>query len=285
MRQIPNKMFSLVIILTWLISGSAALPFYWITSFYESNHRKYIKTVHICVNEFRYEWQRGYLIAINISFYILPCIIMISLYSGIIFIIKKQKFYKLTAELNDRGSARQTYTYTNQSRIYSLRKTLSTNSVRSCKKNSKKTTFIELKTINGSEKDDEIQKTISTTAISMTENESSTLKRMKLLKKMNHNQTTLMIFAMIIAFFVLLLPYRIFAMWIVHVRNEQIQNLGIEKYNIIIASIRVVFYINSAINPILYHFLSSKFKTAFKNVIYCNKRASNRLSQKNYNYN
>jgi hypothetical protein len=85
----------------------------------------------------------------------------------------------------------------------------------------------------------------------------------------NHKQTTKMLFVMMILFFICILPYRIFAIWAVYAQKEDFERLGIENYYNILAMARIMFYLNSAINPILYHILSTKFQAAFKKSFIC----------------
>ena len=85
----------------------------------------------------------------------------------------------------------------------------------------------------------------------------------------NHKQTTIMLFIMMILFFVCILPFRIFSIWAVHAHKEDFDYLGIENYYNILTVSRIMFYINSALNPILYHILSTKFQTAFKRCLCC----------------
>lgn len=67
-------------------------------------------------------------------------------------------------------------------------------------------------------------------------------------------------------FFLCLLPIRIFFIWIIAVPQEYQQNLGIEGFYNILYFCRVMIYINSSINPILYNMTSTKFRNAFRRV-------------------
>jgi hypothetical protein len=64
-------------------------------------------------------------------------------------------------------------------------------------------------------------------------------------------------------FFFICLPFKIFTLWFILTSDEDIQMMGPETYYHVLNFCRVMFYLNSAINPILYNVMSSKFRTAF----------------------
>ena len=80
------------------------------------------------------------------------------------------------------------------------------------------------------------------------------------------NQKDIIGLLIIMAFLILLLllPYRVFSIWAALASKEQHIGLGINNYYAFLNFCRVAFYMNSAINPIFYHILSSKFQKALK---------------------
>ncbi|KAF5292452.1 hypothetical protein FQA39_LY13999 [Lamprigera yunnana] len=76
-------------------------------------------------------------------------------------------------------------------------------------------------------------------------------------------QVILMLGTVVLSFFLCLIPFRVFTLWIIIVPDESIQRLGAEKYYNILYFCRIMVYLNSAINPILYNLMSSKFRTGF----------------------
>ena len=76
-------------------------------------------------------------------------------------------------------------------------------------------------------------------------------------------QVVTMLGTVVVFFFICLLPFRIFTLWFILAADEDIENFGIETYYHVLNFCRVMFYLNSAINPILYNVMSSKFRTAF----------------------
>ncbi|XP_076372829.1 growth hormone secretagogue receptor type 1-like [Tachypleus tridentatus] len=80
-------------------------------------------------------------------------------------------------------------------------------------------------------------------------------------------QVVLMLVAVVLSFFLCLLPFRIFTLWIISVDPQEIQDLGMELYYTLLYFCRILLYTNSATNPILYNVISSKFRDAFLRVI------------------
>lgn len=76
-------------------------------------------------------------------------------------------------------------------------------------------------------------------------------------------QVVMMLGTVVTAFFICLLPFRALTMWIIIAPAESIMNLGVENYYNILYFSRIMFHINSAINPILYNIMSSKFRGGF----------------------
>ena len=67
----------------------------------------------------------------------------------------------------------------------------------------------------------------------------------------------------VLFFFSCLMPLRIFLLWIITTPLENILALGMEGYYILLYFCRILFYINSAINPLLYNMTSARFRNAF----------------------
>ncbi|KAH1012197.1 hypothetical protein HUJ05_011393, partial [Dendroctonus ponderosae] len=76
-------------------------------------------------------------------------------------------------------------------------------------------------------------------------------------------QVILMLGTVVLSFFLCLIPFRVFTLWIIIVPEESVYNLGMERYYNILYFCRIMVYLNSAINPILYNLMSSKFRTGF----------------------
>ncbi|XP_071533487.1 growth hormone secretagogue receptor type 1-like [Panulirus ornatus] len=81
-------------------------------------------------------------------------------------------------------------------------------------------------------------------------------------------QVVIMLATVVLFFFLCLMPLRVFFLWIMAVSNETINSLGIDVYYNLLYFCRVMYYINSSINPILYNMTSTKFRSAFLRVFW-----------------
>nr|ABI93274.1 ecdysis triggering hormone receptor subtype B [Aedes aegypti] len=84
-------------------------------------------------------------------------------------------------------------------------------------------------------------------------------------------QVIFMLGAVVVSFFFCLLPFRALTLWIIIVPSENIISIGIERFYILLYFCRIMLYMNSAINPILYNLMSSKFRNGFLQLLGCGK--------------
>lgn len=82
-------------------------------------------------------------------------------------------------------------------------------------------------------------------------------------------QVIFMLGAVVLSFFVCLLPFRALTLWIIVVPSETIMSLGIDGYYSLLYFCRIMLYLNSAMNPILYNLMSSKFRDGFLRLLQC----------------
>lgn len=82
-------------------------------------------------------------------------------------------------------------------------------------------------------------------------------------------QVVYMLGAVVLSFFLCLLPFRVLTLWIILAPEEKVRNFGLESYYNVLYFSRIMLYLNSAINPILYNLMSSKFRNGFKRVYCC----------------
>uniref|UniRef100_A0A1B6CHX8 G-protein coupled receptors family 1 profile domain-containing protein n=1 Tax=Clastoptera arizonana TaxID=38151 RepID=A0A1B6CHX8_9HEMI len=80
-------------------------------------------------------------------------------------------------------------------------------------------------------------------------------------------QVIIMLGTVVLLFFLCLLPFRAFTLWIILESSEAMFSLGVEKYYFILYFSRCMLYLNSAINPILYNLMSSKFRDGFSKLL------------------
>lgn len=76
-------------------------------------------------------------------------------------------------------------------------------------------------------------------------------------------QVVLMLVAVVLSFFLCLLPYRVFILWIIASPGPVQAHMSLEVFYNLLYFCRIMLYINSAINPILYNAISSKFREGF----------------------
>ena len=77
-------------------------------------------------------------------------------------------------------------------------------------------------------------------------------------------QVVLMLLCVICVFFVCLLPFRVFSLWLVYAPPHHVQELGLVSYLNVLQFVRIMHYLNSATNPILYNLISRRFRRATK---------------------
>ncbi|XP_073819499.1 ecdysis triggering hormone receptor isoform X2 [Musca autumnalis] len=79
----------------------------------------------------------------------------------------------------------------------------------------------------------------------------------------HRQQVIFMLVAVVSSFFVCLLPFRAFTIWVIASTPEDVFALGLEGYYNVLYFCRIMLYLNSALNPILYNLMSSKFRIGF----------------------
>ena len=85
----------------------------------------------------------------------------------------------------------------------------------------------------------------------------------------SRKQVVTMLVTVVVFFFACMMPFKVLTLWITASPVEVFDVIDNETYYILVYFSRVMFYINSAINPILYNIMSSKFREGFRRVFYC----------------
>ena len=80
-------------------------------------------------------------------------------------------------------------------------------------------------------------------------------------------QVIYMLAAIIALFFVCILPIRVVTLWLVFSSTEDIHTLGLEGFLNVMWFARLMLYINSVGNPILYNIVSTKFREACRRLV------------------
>jgi hypothetical protein len=85
-------------------------------------------------------------------------------------------------------------------------------------------------------------------------------------RKRSQRQVLNLIGSIVFVFFLCHLPLRVAGLWFTFEDKHVIYSLGLERYLNILFSTRIIFYLNHALNPIVYNFVSRKFRNALKSV-------------------
>ncbi|CAF0968137.1 unnamed protein product [Rotaria magnacalcarata] len=76
-------------------------------------------------------------------------------------------------------------------------------------------------------------------------------------------QVAQLLITLIITFFILILPYKIWAFLQQRLSQDEFYRIGFHRHSFIIIFTRSLYYLNSAINPLLYSIMSTKFRQSF----------------------
>ncbi|XP_035828291.1 QRFP-like peptide receptor isoform X2 [Aplysia californica] len=102
----------------------------------------------------------------------------------------------------------------------------------------------------------------------------------------SRRQVVRMMMAVMALYFLCLLPMRSVQLWVVFGPKEDLESLGFEGYLNLINCSRILIYVNSAGNPIIYGLLSANFRTAFRQSCFtCRHNRRNSLSYNTTYYN
>ena len=80
-------------------------------------------------------------------------------------------------------------------------------------------------------------------------------------RKLKKHQIVNTIASLVLIFFICHLPFRIAVLWFSFEDKHVIWDLGLERFLLILYSTRIMFYTNHALNPVIYNFVSSKFRS------------------------
>ena len=72
-----------------------------------------------------------------------------------------------------------------------------------------------------------------------------------------------MLVTVVVFFYVCLLPLRTISIWLVFDSPSNVEKLGFHGYLNLLNAARILMFINSAGNPLIYGLMSTKFRSAF----------------------
>ncbi|XP_055329194.1 QRFP-like peptide receptor isoform X1 [Paramacrobiotus metropolitanus] len=82
-------------------------------------------------------------------------------------------------------------------------------------------------------------------------------------------QVVIMLATVVGAFFVCLLPFRILSVWTIYADTKWYEALGAPSWFTLLYFARIMLYMNSACNPVVLYFMSTKFRTKFQHALCC----------------
>ncbi|WAR22046.1 OX2R-like protein [Mya arenaria] len=106
-----------------------------------------------------------------------------------------------------------------------------------------------------------IHQLMSDTLNKLTQNKRSALQTIA------RRQVVYMLILIMVLFFVTLFPIRVLTLWLIFSPAENVYTIGLEAFLNLISWSRILMYVNSAGNPIIYCLTSTKFKMAFKRLL------------------
>ncbi|KAJ8303324.1 hypothetical protein KUTeg_019720, partial [Tegillarca granosa] len=91
-------------------------------------------------------------------------------------------------------------------------------------------------------------------------------------KRRLRKQVMQIIWTIVLVFFICHLPFRVVSMWWIFEDKMKIASLGLEINLVLLYYSRLFLFLNHAINPILYNFVSTKFRHSCFNLLFSNHR-------------
>ncbi|XP_055873102.1 QRFP-like peptide receptor [Biomphalaria glabrata] len=79
----------------------------------------------------------------------------------------------------------------------------------------------------------------------------------------SRRQVARMMVAIVVVFFLCLMPFKIFTLWLTFAEEKSLESLGFEPFYNLLSLCRLVTYVNSAGNPVIYTWMSPRFRRAF----------------------
>ena len=100
------------------------------------------------------------------------------------------------------------------------------------------------------------------------QNKNSTNPRTALSMKLR-KQVVLMLIIVTAIFFLCLTPFKIVSLWVVFVPVQKLNDFGLENYLNLLWFARIMYYLNSSTNPVVYNLVSTRFRNYFRRAVPC----------------
>lgn len=263
------------------------------TNYTQGFHKKFGKLVNICVVDTRQEWTKIYLYISFILFYVIPCLSLFVLYGNVVYVIRNRNKKNLLLKTNSDENNQSTNTMSTQKSNIMYHRAAS-DQLYDRPNNTMQQLIVNGKSKSNHHEQSALDKTPTSTRNSTTgelefkrvgskKRKNSSFNRPinkspHNLPQINQKQIIILLIIMMLSIFICLLPYRVFSLWMARASKQQLERLGAVNYYNLIAFSRVTFYINSALNPIFYHIISTKFQTAFKRFFRFSYRSSQQIN-------
>ena len=228
-----RKRLTMAVFCIWLASTLASIPIVKSTIYMSSYHKLKGKYVNTCFISTREKWEMGYIFVSIVLFYMLPCAVLFVLYGKTVCVVKKRAFKAANSE-NEPSRNRSEYEI--------IRKSIRANATR-----------------DYTRKKQDMSRLSTTISDFLTR-----INTKRKIKKINEKHIIMLLIVMILLIALCHLPYRVFSIWASMATKEDLRRLGMVRYFNIIIFCRVTFYINSALNPIFYQIISSKFRSSIR---------------------
>ena len=111
-------------------------------------------------------------------------------------------------------------------------------------------------------------RSVAGNSIEFSENYRCSQERYRIRKQVIH-----IIICVILVFFICHLPFRVISLVLMFSNPKAIRSLGLETYLSLVNYSRCLLYMNHALNPILYNFMSRKFRSAFRHMVFKRSRS------------
>ncbi|XP_049305168.1 thyrotropin-releasing hormone receptor-like, partial [Bactrocera dorsalis] len=246
--DVTHQLFTLIIIFLLFVSPIVLIATFRMERYYDNT------VVAVCFTSAETFWSAFFFIACIAIFFILPFIVLVLLYVAIAYKLLRRNidFHRPTT------AAAHVRSTTNLSSVILRQQSLNKLPLQ----------------MTRSDTDNNRSGTL---------NIGASAQQLRTGMRKHRKQVIFMLVAVVASFFLCLLPFRAFTLWVIAASTEDIAALGIDGYYGVLYFCRIMLYLNSALNPILYNLMSSKFRTGFWRLIIscCNKHRKHPIGRGN----
>jgi hypothetical protein len=260
-RIFTNKRLWVSVVIIWIVSTVASIPIIISTKYVSTYHKKQGKIVNICFISTRESWQLGYLFVTLIVFYLLPCVLLFVLYGRIVCVIRNRNFKNALRKPSETFRSTHSTHKENEAEYSRSNSKALGYEIENMESLLKHKESVLLNKLSSSSERLNSSLDAKKQSMSLFLNRANSRKQFP---QINQNHVIVLLIVMMLLILLSLLPYRVFSIWVAMATKEDLNNLGIIIYFNLIIFCRVTFYINSALNPIFYHIISTKFQDSFK---------------------